>query len=634
MPSIRRALPLTLSLLFAVPSIASEPGQVPLKERYERAAEMLPWRVERYVYGMSVQPQWSPDGSSVWFEEKSAQGTRYWQIDLRTLQKSALPAKPSKPEARALDPAWVPSPNGKWAVRRDGEQLTRVDLATGQQTKLTSDGVADYAYGRVPDSDIQSLSKLRNGLPDQPYGVWSPEGDRFVTYRVDERGLFKLPLIVPVVAGQAHQVPWVHFQNTAFRNSPKVQRADLVIFDMRDGSRVDLQIPQPLVFFEPTPKGGLRWSRDGKTVFAAPFNKDGETMTAYAADASTGKARALLTEPAEGEIASEKRFLSVDNGRELVVYSMRSDWGHLYLYDGRTGALKRQLTKGEWAVDDIRRIDDQGRWVYFSARGKERGRHPNNSHLYRVSLDGGSPVLLTPEDAQHDVQFSADGKWFVDTYSTIVTPPVSVLRSVDGKRSVELLRADISALKALGWKPPIPFTVKSVDGVTDLYGALFLPFDVDPSKSYPIVQPQYMGGLYAPRKFLDQNYLGAMSLAQVGFATMMFDGREAKFRSRKVQSVFDGKKATEPAFYDDHIGAMRQLAKRYPFIDVDRVGIYGNSDGGWRAARALLQHPEFYKVAVAVAGSHDYGTWIGTKYPTAEEPEFDWPTNMEIAGQL
>ncbi|MBL8270639.1 alpha/beta hydrolase family protein, partial [Steroidobacter sp.] len=117
-------------------------------------------------------------------------------------------------------------------------------------------------------------------------------------------------------------------------------------------------------------------------------------------------------------------------------------------------------------------------------------------------------------------------------------------------------------------------------------------------------------------------------------ATMMFDGREAKFRSRKVQSVFDGKKATEPAFYDDHIGAMRQLAKRYPFIDTERVGIYGNSDGGWRAARALLQHPEFYKVAVAVAGSHDYGTWIGTKYPTAEEPEFDWPTNMEIAGQL
>lgn len=607
-----------------------------LTTRYQKAADMLPWRIERYVHGMTVIPNWSADGNSVWYEEGTAQGPRYWQVDLRTLARTALPAAPSGAAATspAIDPSWVPSPNGKWAVRRDGDQLVRIELASGRQTPLTRDGEPDYAYGRVPDSDIQSLSKILNKLPNQPYGVWSPEGDRFLTYRVDERHLYKLPFFIPIVPGSEHQVPWVHYQNTAFRNSKQVQQAELMIFDMRDGKRVDLQIPKPLVIFEPTPKGGLRWSKDGRTVFAAPANTDGLTVTAYAADAASGRARALLTEPEAAQFPSEKRFLPVDNGAEIIVYSTRSDWGHLYLYDGRNGQLKHAITQGEWAVENIVRVDEAGRWLYFTARGREAGHHPNYTHFYRVSLDGGVPQLLTPENAQHDVRLSPDGSWFINTWSTVTEPPVSALRSSDGKRSLELVRADIRALEATGWKPPVPFTVKSVDGVTDLYGVLFLPFDVDPKQTYPIVEPQYMGGGFAPRRFLEQSYLAANALAQVGFATMLFDGREVGYRSRKLGEVFAGKKATEPAFYDDHIAAMKELARRYPFIDVSRAGIYGLSDGGWRAARALLQHPDFYKVGVAVAGSHDYGTWIAFDHPTADEAEFDWPTNMQIADQL
>lgn len=615
-------------------TLAAKTPEPDLKARYEKAAEYLPWQIEKYVHGMSVTPNWSADGRSFWFEETSADGNRYWQVELDGLRKTTLPAKPQPPQKPKFDPSWVPSPNGRWAVRRQGNQLMRIELDSGEQTALTADGEPDYAYGRVPDSDIQSLSKIRAGFPDLPYGLWSPEGDRFLTYRVDERMMYKLPMVVPIT-GEKHQIPWVHFQNTAFRSEARIQKAELMVFDMRDGSRVDLKIPKPLVIWEPTPKGGLRWSDDGRSVFAAPSNPDGKTLTAYVADARTGKARAMVTDTLPAEISPEKRFSYVDNGKEVIVYSMRSDWGHLYLHDGATGALKSVITQGEWAVHDIRRIDAENRWVYFTASGREPGRHADDAYLYRVRFDGSGLTLLTPENADHSVRFSPDGTHFIDTYSTVTMPPVTVLRSADGQASTELVRADISALKALGWREPQPFTVKSADGKTDLYGVMFLPHDFDPKKSYPIIEPEYMGGGITPRRFLQQSQLGAIALAQVGFVTILFDGREQIHRSAKQRlDTAPNTSGDDASFFDDHIAAMRQLAARHTFIDIKRTGIYGHSNGGWRAARALLQHPEFYKVGVATAGSHDYGTWINTVYPQAGEEPLESATNMEIADQL
>ncbi|MHC9085997.1 S9 family peptidase [Luteimonas sp. RIT-PG2_3] len=624
-------VPLWLACVFN--AVAATP-ETDLRKRYQHAAEYLPWRIERHVHGMSVAPNWSADGNHFWFEETTPDGSRHWQVDTQAWRRTALAARPDsnrKAAPAALDPTWVPSPNGRWAVRRDGHQLARIDLASGVETVLTRDGEADYAYGRVPDSDIQSLSKLRAGFPDQPYGLWSPEGDRFLTYRVDERMMYKLPFVVPIT-GERHQIPWVHYQNTAFKGERRIQQAELMIFDMRDGARVDLQIPKPLVIWEPTPKGGLRWSDDGRTVFAAPTARDNQTLTAYAADTATGRARALLTDTMPSEIASEKRFTYIDNGKEIIVYSMRSDWGHLYLYDGDSGQLKNAITEGAWAVRDIKRIDSRERWIYFTASGREAGRDPYFVHLYRVRFDGSELTLLTPEDAHHDVAFSPDGRHFIDTWSTVSTPPVSALRTADGTRSLELVRADIRGLQALGWRAPERFKVKSADGKTDLYGVLYLPHDLDPGKSYPIIEPEYMGGTFAPTRFLQQG-LGAISLAQVGFAVMLFDGRETLYRSRSLREGFDGEVSAGAHFYDDHIAAMRQLAERHPFIDIERTGIYGHSNGGWRAARALLQHPDFFKVGIATAGSHDYATWINTSYGTSETIP-SYPNNMEIAERL
>lgn len=624
-----------LAVLFGM-STGNAAAPTTLKERYERAAEFLPWRVNHLVHGATVQPHWSADGRSFWFEEDTVSGARYWRVDLQGPRKTLLTERPadvsevSATPSRPIERGWTVSPNGRWAVVLDDNQIVRIDLTNGQRSPLTTDGVTGYRYGSLNAG--LTLTRIRRNDPDAPFGTWSPDGERFLTYRVDERQLHQQPVLMATEPGKLHQLPSVHFNNTAYRYSPKMQRADLMIFDMRDGGRLDLRVPKPFV----ASNSGVSWSRDGSTVFVGLSDPGGVTSTAYAVDAKSGESRALVTDSRESEIDLRQRFSYLGNGEQVVVYSMRSDWGHLYLHDGRTGKLIRPLTQGEWAVSSVVKVDEHQRMVYFTAKGRERGHHPDHAHLYRVSLNGGAPVLLTPENAQHDVTFSPDGKWFIDTHSTVTTAPVIVLRRADGKSSLELARADISELVAEGWKPPIPFSVKSLDGRSELQGVLYLPHDLDPSQSYPMIESGYFDADFIQWQFLGSLpwHGSALPLSQLGFAVMEFEGREAAYRSSKTRLHFETPEMTAASFYDDRIHAMRELAQRYPFIDVSRVGVYGHSNGGWRAARALLQHPEFYKVGVAGAGSHDYGTWRATAPPKPDQREFDYPTNMEIAGNL
>lgn len=627
-------------------ALAAPPASAPdLTARYEKASQYLPWTIKRHVRGMSVSPDWSEDGKRVSVVLDTATGKRELSIDLASGARSeaAAPTAAAGEGAPAHPEDLDVSPNGKWAIRVVDGNLHRIAMATGQATPLTTDAEPDYVYALVPHSDLRSLSKKLAGDPPIPYGLWSPDGERYLTYRVDERHLYKLPFVISTDPGAKHQRPWVHYQNTAYPDD-EVQRAELMVFDMRNGRRTNLEIPKPVMAFVPTPEGGLRWNRDGSKVFAAPETPDYKSITVYEADPVTGKARAVLTETTEltyrPDVDEALRFHLVGDGSEIVFYSERSDWGHYYLYDTATGRLKNAITAGDWAIHSLVRIDAQGRWLYFLAGGREAGRDPYYSHLYRVSLDGGEPQLLTPENAQHSVQFSPDGQSFVDTYSTVDTPPTHVLRGNDGRQIAELGKADISGLKALGWTPPQRFSTKAADGVTDLYGTLFLPYDFDPGKSYPIVESQYTGtqSLYAPRRFLEDK-ASALGLAQLGFVVMMFDGRPTPFRRQSMQDLGFGKAVAAPIMLEDHIAAMQQLAKRHRWIDIERTGIYGHSWGGYRAARALLQFPDFYKAGVATAGSHDnylfvYGhnRWYG--HPKDYPDSYDNQTNMDLAGNL
>lgn len=679
-------------LTACAPETDTRASAAQVTERYEQAVAFLPWMVDKRVFGMNLEPQWSADGARLRYVLETAAGKESHEVDLLAdgqqgtrsdaaagvtltapaVGEQAAPkggAKQAGPTTGAnqiasmvggakqtgsvagvnqtVPPASnvardvVASPNGQWGARVIDGNLYRVELATGKQMALTTDGEPDYGYALVPQWASASLTRRLAGDPVRPYGLWSPDGHRFLTYRVDERGMYKLPHLVAVVPGAKHQVPYVHFQNTAWPDSERHQEAELMIFDLRTGKRTNLAIPKPGIGYGPTPEGGLRWSADGTKIFAAPETRDYRSITLYEADAASGRARAVLSEgpvktALQPDVDQGARFLPVNNGAEFIVYSERSDWGHYYLYDGRTGTLKNAITQGEWAVQGVAHIDAVGRWLYFLAGGREPGHDPYYSHLYRVRFDGSELSLLTPEDAQHQVRFSPDGRFFVDTYSTVSAPPVHRLRANDGRELQELGRADISELQKQGWTPPRRFSVKAADDRTDIYGVLFLPADFDEQRRYPLIDATYGANfrIQSPLSFL-QDRQSAMALAQLGFVVMLVDGRGTPLRSQSLQDLGFGRWDVN---LDDHVAAIRQLAARHRFIDADRVGVYGHSAGGYSTVHAMLERPEIFKVGVASAGSHDFDLFI---YPVNRErgrpqdyPQHFEPTNYEHADRL
>ncbi|WP_175597233.1 S9 family peptidase [Peristeroidobacter soli] len=615
-----------------------------LKQRYEHASEYLPWTVGKHVSGMSVDPQWSADGKKLRYQWTTAAGGTYYEIDLAANDGKRSEVEPPEPRAKAAPSVAedvLVAPNGRWGVKVIEGNLYRVELPSGRQTQLTTDAEPDYVYGLVPQWASASLTTRLAGKKSRPYGLWSPEGDRLLTYRVDERGMYKLPHLVPVVPGAKHQVPYVHFQNTAWPSSEQRQEAELMVFDLRTGKRTNLAILKPGIGYGPTPEGGLRWSKDGTRIFAAPETRDYRSITLYEADAATGRARAIVTDgpvatALQPDVDQGERFLPIGNGAEFIVYSERSDWGHYYLYDGTTGALKNAITQGEWAVHGVANIDEAGRWLYFLAGGRETGHDPYYSHLYRVRFDGSELTLLTPESAHHEIKFSPDGRFFVDTYSTVAQAPVHVLRSSAGAEILELGRADTSRLVEQGWTSPQRFSVKAADDETDIYGVLFLPANFDERQSYPLIDATYGANFrtQAPRSFL-QDRQSALALAQLGFVVMFVDGRGTPLRSQSMQDLGFGRWDVN---LDDHVAAIRQLAARHRFIDADRVGVYGHSAGGFSTVHAMLEQPELFKVGVASAGSHDFDLFI---YPVNRErglpkdhPDHFEPTNYEHADRL
>lgn len=427
--------------------------------------------------------------------------------------------------------------------------------------------------------------------------------------------MYKLPYVVSLTPGKDHQTPYVHFQNTAFPGDEKIPLAELMVFDLAKERRTDLDMPGPVLAYGPMPDDGLRWSSDGKKVYATHESRDFRKLSVYEADARTGKAKIIATDqsalPLRPDVLARGRIRVVDKGDEVILYSERDDWAHYYLYDTKDAALKNRITKGKWVVHHVQYIDARNRWLYFTAGGREKGRDPYYSHLYRVRLDGTNLTLLTPEDAHHDIEFSPDGKFFIDRYSTVFTPPVTVLRDRQGKMVMELMKADITNLEKLGWTPPRRFKVKAADHKTYIYGTLFLPANLDKNKSYPIIDMEYAGpqNIYAPRRFLENRQF-AIATAQLGFAVMVVDGRGTALRRQSFQDVEFGENFGSPVIVADHIAAMKQLAERHTFIDIKKAGIYGYSWGGYRAARAMMQFPDFFKAGVASAGSHDNFNYI------------------------
>jgi len=492
------------------------------------------------------------------------------------------------------------SPDGKSTVMIRDNNLWVRD-AGGKETQLTTDGIKDFGY--ATDNAGWTSS-------ERPIVLWSPDSKKIATFQQDQRGVGEMYLVSTTVGH-----PTLRAWKYPLPGDPVVTTIQRVIVDVAAGKVIRLQMPpdqhRSTLCDDITCSGSLdmQWNADGTQLAFVSTSRDHKEEHLQIADAATGAVHEVLHEKVS-------TFFESGNGRinwhylpstnEAIWFSEGDNWGQLYLYDlSGVNKLKNQITSGEGNVTQIVKVDEQARVVYFLGVGKEKGRDPYFIHFYSVGFDGRNQKLLTPDDGNHGVSLSPSGKYFVDTYSKPDVPPAIALRDIDGKLVTPLEKADISKLLATGWKPPQPITVKARDGVTDIYGLMYKPTNLDPSRKYPIINHIYPGpqtGSVGSRNF-STGRGDAQALAELGFIVVEIDGMGTPWRSKKFHEAYFGDMGDNTL--PDQVSGMRDLGKRYPWIDLDRVGIYGHSGGGYATAGAMFHYPDFFKVGIAESGNHD-----------------------------
>ncbi|HMQ03066.1 MAG TPA: DPP IV N-terminal domain-containing protein [Pyrinomonadaceae bacterium] len=590
--------PASLSAQNSVPALTADD--------YARAERMLAFNTSPLVDRNGVRPTFRPDGQ-FWYMNLTPTGREYVLVNPAdgsrkvgaTEAEIGNPPTPAVPSPASRNSSR--SPDGKREVFiRDWNLFVR-EVATGKETQITSDGVKDFGYA----TDNAGWRKS-----DRPIVLWSPDSKKIATYKQDQRLVSDMYLVSTNV-GAPRLEAWKY----PLPGEPIIA-IHRVIIELEVPRIIRLQIPpdarRGTLCDDITCSGGTfddnEWSPDSTKLAFVSSSRDHKEAKFRIADAVTGAVRDVFeervaTQYESGQGAINWKYFPATN--EAIWYSERDDWGHLYLYDLNTARVKNQITKGSFVVTRMVRVDEKARVIWFEANGREQGRDPYFTHFYRVNFDGSDLRLLTPEDGNHQVTISPNGNYFVDNFSKPDVPTVSVLRDMTGRLIADLEKADISRLTAAGWKPPTPITVKSRDGRWDLYGLMFTPTNLDRSKKYPVVNyiyPGPQGGGVGNRSFSPARS-DHQALAELGFVVVVIDGTCNPDRSKSFHDSCYGDMADNTL--PDQIAGLRQLAERFPYIDLTRVGVWGHSGGGFATAAAMFRYPDFYKVGVAQAGNHD-----------------------------
>ena len=583
--------------------------------------------------GTSYEPKKLPfdsiefvkEGRAIRFEVEKDR----WTCDLASYACSKEDAPKGAGEGETL------SPDGRWAAFVKDHNLYVRPAAGGAETQLTTDGEPYCDYGSEAEQSTSAVTDRLSSKKQPPVLLWSPDSSKILTHRLDQRKVEPLYLLQSVPPQGSRPLP--HSYRYALVGDPNLPLAELMIFDVEGKTRTALKSDPYLVLFtSPIPMKKAWWSEDSQKVYFIEEERAYKGARLRVAYALTGETRTLIEEKGKTYVelnlfmGSAPNVRILDGGSEIIWFSERDGWAHLYLYDGPTGKLRNQITKGPWVVRDILRVDEKNRWVYFTGGGREKSRNPYYQHLYRIRLDGSGLELLTPEDADHTAadiswtkdafelapRFSPSGRYFVDTYSRVDLAPISVLRTTDGRLVRELERADVEPLLASGWKWPERFTVKARDGSTDLYGVLYKPSTFDPAKKYPLIDGIYPGpqSTRTPVSFGTDvlsifDFSEDTALAELGFIVINIDGLGTPLRSKAFHDFGYGK-MEEAGGLEDHIAGIKELAASRPYMDLGRVGIYGHSGGGFASTHAILAFPDFYKVAVSSAGNHDQRSYL------------------------
>lgn len=614
-------------------------------EDYNRAYELREKYNSKHVFYSNVNPQWIDGTNLFWYVRNTPEGNEYVKVDAGKQKRTALfdqqklSAALESSTGKDVDPMQLPiqrchvtpgadtlrfvyegkrwcfdirrnrltdegqlpapgrqrhwmevddekggapvtSPNGKYVAFIKNDNICVREVATGKETQLSQDGTPGNYYSSYiqwsPDSKLVAAFRIR------------PAQKRYVYY---------------VESSPADQLqPKLHKQEYA---KPGDELAFKVpcIYGVENGKRL---IPSTDLFSHQYEIYALQWNSDSKGITFEYNERGHKVYRVLEVSAEDGSVRPLIEEKEEKYVNYPRIFRHfLADGKRIIWSSERDNYNHLYMYDRATARPTHQITRGEWYVREVQYVDEENQQIYFSANGMNKDEDPYLIHYYRIGFDGKGLTALTPEEGMHKAWYSSDYKYLVDVYSKVDQAPVAVVRSAaDGKIVMPLEKADIAQLTANGWKAPEVFTAKGRDGKTDMWGIIYRPSNFDPAKKYPVIEYIYSGpgDQYVPKTFSPYNWW-MTSLAELGFIVVQVDGMTTSFRSKEFEEVCY--KNLKDAGLPDHIAWIKAAAQKYPYMDIDRVGIFGCSAGGQESTTAVLLHPEFYKAAYSACGCHD-----------------------------
>ena len=617
----------------------------------------------------AIKPVFKDNDDVFRFDIAGSGGRKTFHLEYDLKTASVYEYTPDLAGKKTFTPGWFNvSPDSAYVVYTKAYNLFYMDKANYMKLlndpqsnsvlehQLTWDGTEDYAYGKITEKRGPGVDPIAVPQFRQPARVlWSPDSKKFALIRKDERKIKPLWVINPLSTPR----PTLHTYKYQLPGEIDPAEAELLVFtieskkidtiNVRKFTNQKLDLPEKV--FDAGDKSmstraDIWLSGSAHELYFSRQSRDLHQYEFCSVDLETKKVKVLIEEKMNSYVEVNDPIL-INGGKEMIHLSERDGWAHFYLYDNQ-GNLKGQLTSGAWHCNyDGYAVDEKNGVFYFNANGRESSEDPYYKHFYKIRLDGTDLTLLNKGNYNHQAELNPAKKYFVNNYSRVNTAPVSELRDSNGNLVMDLERADLGNLMAAGYKYPEPFTVKADDGITDIYGVMYKPFDFDSTKNYPVIEYVYPGPqTESVNKSFSANMDRTDRLAQLGFVVITLGNRGGSPERSKWYHNYGYGDLRDYGLADKKY-AIEQLAARHRYIDINRVGIYGHSGGGFMSSAALCQYPDFFKVAISSSGNHDntiYNNLFTEKYNGIKEKinekdgrtEFlyDVETNPSIAANL
>ena len=603
-----------ISFLVSIASCLSLSAQGTVQD-YKRAYVLYERFKPENVLQTADNLHWTND-TEFTYQTRSTEGIKYMKGSIGDGGTFEI-SETEKPSSRQDDRRW--RRNRRDAEERDGATLQGPQLLRNHWMNVDDERHGGYVVS--PDSTMRAYIKndniyvsRRDGSDERQlsydgtlghyyssYIQWSPDGKYVAANRIVP--VPQKRYVYYVESSPVNQLQPILHQQEYAKPGDELMRKKPCIYEVATGRAI---IPDDTLFPHPYDIYGPEWSRDGHTVIFEYNERGHKVYRVLEINVETGNVRTVIEEKSSTYINYNRRFRqSILEGKQMVWMSERDNWNHLYLYDVAKGKVIRQITKGEWVVRQVLRVDEEKGIIYFTASGMNPEEDPYLIHYYRIGIDGKNLTCLTPENGTHRAQFNESYTYLLDTYSRVDMAPISVVRSVAHPEKIyEITRADISRLKENGWVAPEVFVAPGRDGVTPMWGIIQRPTNFDPTHKYPIIEYIYAGpgDAYTPKSFNSYNWTTS-ALAELGFIVVQLDAMGTSYRGKKFEETCY--KNLKDAGFPDRIQWIRAAAAKYPYMDADNVGIFGCSAGGQESTAAVLWHGDFYKAAYSACGCHD-----------------------------